>query len=78
MPRTKKKSSKKRGSKKARKKTAHKRVVASTGAPIALLHKMDKKLTRIDNRLVPKRVRERAARMSRSKDSEAALAAKYG
>jgi hypothetical protein len=31
--------------------------------PISLLHKMDKTLTRIDHRLVPKRVKERLHRM---------------
>lgn len=62
------------------------------GMPLSALHKLesiDKAVHRIENRLVPKRVKDRLARLHASKASraaqraqqahdEAALAAKYG
>ncbi len=62
------------------------------GMPIAALHKLnsiEKSVHRIENRLVPKRVKERLARLHTSRASQAAhraavredearLAAKYG
>jgi hypothetical protein len=80
------------GGKKGPKKARHH--VASSGGgglPIAALHKLDnidKAVHRIENRLVPKRVKERLARLHSSRaaqaarraserEHEAALAAKY-
>ena len=77
-----------KGPKKKKRALVHK--VSSGGTvPIGLLHKMDKTLTRIDNRLVPRRVKDRLHRMKAGKaarahaqkvreQSEADLAAKYG
>lgn len=85
------------GAKKRRKKAAKKYHATPThvsgGAlPIAALHKLDsinKTVQRIEHRLVPKRVKERLARLHSSKaraaaaraaarESEQSLAAKYG
>ncbi len=85
------------GAKKRRKKTAKKHAAATPshsggGMPISALHKLDsinKTVQRIENRLVPKRVKERLARLHSSKaraaaaraaerESEHSLASKYG
>ncbi|HEX6826569.1 MAG TPA: hypothetical protein VF077_09675 [Nitrospiraceae bacterium] len=67
--------------KKRRKKTAAKHHVAAPahsggggGMPISALHKLDninKAVHRIENRLVPKRVKERLARLRGSKEARA-------
>jgi hypothetical protein len=80
------KGSAKKGQKKAVKKL---QASASGGLmPLAALHKLnniEKTVHRIENRLVPKRVKERLARLHGSRASQAAaresehsLAAKYG
>lgn len=77
------------GKKGPKKKRAPKASTSGGSVPIGLLHKMDKTLTRIDNRLVPRRVKERLHRMKSKAEEraharrqherdEAALAAKYG
>lgn len=49
----------------------------SGAGPVALLHKMDKKLTRIDHKLNPERW-SRIKGKRRARHEEAELAAKYG
>lgn len=80
------------GGKKGPKKAAHHAASSGGGGmPISALHKLDniqKSVHRIENRLVPKRVKERLARMQSTRASQAAqraarerdeahLAAKY-
>jgi hypothetical protein len=81
------------GGKKGPKKAKHHAAPSSSGGgmPITALHKLDsinKAVHRIENRLVPKRVKERLARMHSSRaaqaahrasarEDEARLAAKY-
>lgn len=82
------KGGKKKGAKKVKAPTAS----TGGGMPISALHKLDsidKAVHRIENRLVPKRVKERLARLHSSRaaqaaaraaarETEAVLRAKYG